>query len=62
MLKRRLRLFHLPRQKVEHPGYKLIFKVKASTEGDIQKRKIVITNEGYTVYARATSSNSVTGE
>ncbi|KAH3888489.1 hypothetical protein DPMN_012525 [Dreissena polymorpha] len=40
----------------------LIVKVQAATEADLQKRKIVITNEGYTVYARETSSNSVTGE
>jgi hypothetical protein len=37
-------------------------KMQAASEGDLQKRKVVITNEGYTVYARETSSNSVTGE
>ncbi|KAH3831600.1 hypothetical protein DPMN_104870 [Dreissena polymorpha] len=37
-------------------------KTQAETEGDLQKRKIGITNDGYTVYAREISSNSVTGE
>ncbi|KAH3819167.1 hypothetical protein DPMN_120900 [Dreissena polymorpha] len=40
----------------------LIVKVQATTEANLQKRKTVITNEGFTVYARETSSNSVTGE
>ncbi|KAH3837207.1 hypothetical protein DPMN_110587 [Dreissena polymorpha] len=40
----------------------LIVKVQAATIADLQKRNIVITDEGYTVFARETSCNSVTGE
>ncbi|KAH3695322.1 hypothetical protein DPMN_082779 [Dreissena polymorpha] len=40
----------------------LMVKVQAATEADLQKRKIVITDKGYTLFPRETSSNSVTGE
>ncbi|KAH3703302.1 hypothetical protein DPMN_078334 [Dreissena polymorpha] len=40
----------------------LILQVQSETKGDRLKRKIVITNGGYTVYSRETVSDSVTGE
>ncbi|KAH3781470.1 hypothetical protein DPMN_159300 [Dreissena polymorpha] len=40
----------------------LIVNVQAATEADLQKRKIVITDEGYTAFVRETSSYSVAGE
>ncbi|KAH3817312.1 hypothetical protein DPMN_118845 [Dreissena polymorpha] len=40
----------------------LIVQVQAETKGDRLNKKIVITNEGYTVYGRETVSASVTGE
>ncbi|KAH3706009.1 hypothetical protein DPMN_065388 [Dreissena polymorpha] len=45
------------------PGKKeLKVETRAATDDDLQKRKIVLTNKGYTVNARETSSYSVTGE